>query len=609
MCTRLAAARAGKAKDHGTTIAAAASRLRLMMTSGVRVTAVVAALGIFLGVTLGALPASATPPAPADWAAHFMPAVTGERIANATNIVPPGGAGASTSACAAACLRAPECVSFTFDRSASSCSLHAYSMSYDRAVAVPSSAWYVRKRPRNDTRVVPAVVYPVSVPSSGVRLHSGIMLDAFRGEIEYLLSFYTVDDILYHYRKRGQPGGLGPAAKGGQACTPNAATAKSHGWDGGLKGSVSGLFLMGSGGVLRWEEVPELRTMMDAVVQGIRGCAQDDGYIMPFPQNDTIVRENPNYVTAWVTHGMIEASIAGNTDALPLMRGHLSWFNNNTYLPLFLPAAGGPLSYSPDFYPNIYGNAFDGGSSRPPDPGGDGSFTAINDPVAGLSEPTCSQDVRKNGGIGCSNHHALSLMYQGMIKHTRMALTALGTQADVDVVRNLYEERWWLEQLAARNVSAIWLRHFDPHNYENTAFEAYLEMYVLTGEVRYLDAVQGAWELSMEHFIHVGGAMAYNQNSPKPVGAPGSYAPGTYHLNEYGWWPPTGELCGSVFWAKVNQRFHRLFPDQEKYVTEIERSIYNVGIAAQGLSANGARAGGIRYFAVMHGTKAAADGE
>ena len=110
---------------------------------------------------------------------------------------------------------------------------------------------------------------------------------------------------------------------------------------------------------------------------------------------------------------------------------------------------------------------------------------------------------------------------------------------------------------------------------------------------------------SVEHFIHVGGAMAYNQNNPKPVGAPGSYSPGSYHLNEYGWWPPTGETCGSVMWAKFNQRMHRVFPEEEKYVTEVERSIYNVVIAAQGVFPNnGSRGAGIRYFAVMHGAKA-----
>ena len=54
----------------------------------------------------------------------------------------------------------------------------------------------------------------------------------------------------------------------------------------------------------------------------------------------------------------------------------------------------------------------------------------------------------------------------------------------------------------------------------------------------------------------------------------------------------TGELCGSMFWLKFNQRFHRLDPTNEEYTAEIERSIYNVGISAQ--VPGGAS---IRYFA------------
>jgi len=84
----------------------------------------------------------------------------------------------------------------------------------------------------------------------------------------------------------------------------------------------------------------------------LRSQAQSDGYIAAYPQNDTHQEENPNYVTAWRIHGLLEASTAGNHKALPLIRGHLDWFNNNTYLPLFLPPAGGPPSFKPDFFPN-----------------------------------------------------------------------------------------------------------------------------------------------------------------------------------------------------------------------------------------------------------------
>src|ERR1019366_9430286 len=58
-----------------------------------------------------------------------------------------------------------------------------------------------------------------------------------------------------------------------------------------------------------------------------------------------------------------------------------------------------------------------------------------------------------------------------------------------------------------------------------------------------------------------------------------------------------GELCGNSLWAKLNQRLHLLDPDQEKYVTEIEKSIYNVGIANQMDDC------GLMYHAILVGQK------
>ena len=51
--------------------------------------------------------------------------------------------------------------------------------------------------------------------------------------------------------------------------------------------------------------------------------------------------------------------------------------------------------------------------------------------------------------------------------------------------------------------------------------------------------------------------------------------------------PPTGELCGSVFWTLLNQRLHRLHPDNETFVAEMERSVSVAG-GAQGLGRRGA---------------------
>ena len=61
-----------------------------------------------------------------------------------------------------------------------------------------------------------------------------------------------------------------------------------------------------------------------------------------------------------------------------------------------------------------------------------------------------------------------------------------------------------------------------------------------------------------------------------------------------------------MFWTKFNQRFHRLFPDNETFVLEMERSIFNVGLAALGWPGSGGQGPngtGIRYFANLHKQK------
>jgi hypothetical protein len=77
-------------------------------------------------------------------------------------------------------------------------------------------------------------------------------------------------------------------------------------------------------------------------------------------------------------------------------------------------------------------------------------------------------------------------------------------------------------------------------------------------------------------------------------GGAGSYPPGSYYLIAKA---HTGETCGSVFWIFFNQRFHLLYPDMEKYVSEIEKSIYNIGLANQ------VKGKGIRYHTRMEGRK------
>lgn len=179
---------------------------------------------------------------------------------------------------------------------------------------------------------------------------------------------------------------------------------------------------------------------------------------------------------------------------------------------------------------------------------------------------------------------------QGMVANTRMYFTPVGKPEDIQVIQRHYQENYWLEDLAKRNADVIWQYPYDhPHNYLITDFEAYLDIYRATGDQRYLDAMKGAWDLYHDCWEHVGGSIAITEF--------GEFPPKSYRL--YAQFPfcETGETCGSVFWTRFNQRFHLMHPDEEKYVNEIEKSIYNVGLANQVSSK------GIVYHARLVGSK------
>ena len=171
---------------------------------------------------------------------------------------------------------------------------------------------------------------------------------------------------------------------------------------------------------------------------------------------------------------------------------------------------------------------------------------------------------------------------QGIIPITRTYFSPVGKPKDIQVVQQYFQENYWMEQMANRDPQAIWLYPYDrPHNYLVTGIEPYLDLYRATGAKKYLDAALGAWDLYHDNWEHIGGSLAINEGTFL-------YEPKSNYLNR-----ETGELCGNSFWIKLNQRFHLLYPQEEKYVNEIEKSIYNVAIANQ----YGAE--GIRYFAKL----------
>jgi len=96
----------------------------------------------------------------------------------------------------------------------------------------------------------------------------------------------------------------------------------------------------------------------------------------------------------------------------------------------------------------------------------------------------------------------------------------------------------------------------------------------------------GAWDLYRNNWENTGGSISiieFEKNPPK-----------SYYLYQ-----KLGETCGSAFWALLNQRLHTLHPENERYVAEIEKSIYNV------LIANLVGTQGIRYHTILAGQKAA----
>ncbi len=174
---------------------------------------------------------------------------------------------------------------------------------------------------------------------------------------------------------------------------------------------------------------------------------------------------------------------------------------------------------------------------------------------------------------------------QGMIANTRVALSPVGKPADGQVIQRYYQESAWLDGLAKRDKEQIWQYPYDrPHCYLLTDIEAYMDMHLLTGDKHYFDAARGAWEMYRAHWQQAGGSISIIEFETDP--------PDSNYLKQ-----KLGELCGSSFWVFLTQRFQLLDPENEQYATEIEKSIYNVGLANQDAG------NGFRYHTILEGEK------
>lgn len=165
----------------------------------------------------------------------------------------------------------------------------------------------------------------------------------------------------------------------------------------------------------------------------------------------------------------------------------------------------------------------------------------------------------------------LNLGFQGILANTRMYDAPNGVWRDIQVAIDHYQETWWLAQVIAGDHRAIYDHPGNhPHSTLLTTLEGYCDLYRVTGDSLYLKAVQAALSMYEDKWQHVGGGISMCEHDTYWPGC-NWLSPG-HHYNE---------LCSTNFWVLLNQRMHRLFPDNAHFVDEMETSLYNVLLAAQ----------------------------
>jgi hypothetical protein len=301
-------------------------------------------------------------------------------------------------------------------------------------------------------------------------------------------------------------------------------------WVDALPASSEGRLLSGAAEALRWGERAELRVIVDTIVAQVKARQRDDGYCLPYDdgcmaaQEVNWLDERRNYDRSALMRGLAAAGRAGNTDALTVLRRFADWLNASPY------------------YPGLLAGHFSGSAHN------------------------------------CNNGHSGSLAAY---------FSPVGLPEDIVMLERYFAQDFFIEE--ARKAEALALGFYPlhtPHSYVLLAFQAWLDQYRATGDVKYLEGALGAWRMVKDQYLHTGGTVAICEMGP------GEYLPGSYHLSKH-----TGETCGSVFWAAINHRLLQLFPEEERYAAEIERVICNVILAAQ--TENGA----IRYHNHLHGAK------
>jgi DUF1680 family protein len=271
------------------------------------------------------------------------------------------------------------------------------------------------------------VPYAAVAPSSGVTLDGGPMRQCLDRNLDYLNRWYE---------KKNKYQGQIP----------------SIGWDRHLPASSEGRMLGGAGHTLRWGEREDMRAIVDAVVAVVKARQRPDGYCLPYDEktmqggggawND----ERRNYDRCHLTRGMVAAAVAGNQDALPIMRKFYDWLNASPY-----------------------------------------STRLLSGPYNGSSH-------------NCNNGHEGSLC---------MYFSPVGKPDDLVAVERYFVQDFFIEESRkADPLSLCYYPYHTPHSYVLLAYNAWLDHYRATGASKYLEAAKGAWQMLNDNYIHIGGSLA-----------------------------------------------------------------------------------------------------
>ena len=212
--------------------------------------------------------------------------------------------------------------------------------------------------------------------------------------------------------------------------------------------------------------------------------------------------------------------------------------------------------------------------------------------AAGQLNPSALDIARRFQDWLYSSHYVNTMLdgalgIMGDQPNLSMYFSRVGKEDDVIVRERYWRQDWWLDQLSAQKPAAISRFPLNrAHSYAAAPWAAYCDTYRATGDPKCIKAMLGAWQVYHDSFIHLGGSAAICEDCDN------AYPAQSYYLHKH-----TGENCGGALWIDFNHRLLQLYPEQERFAAEMERTLYNVTLANQDATGN------IRYHTNLVETK------